>query len=308
MDFTFKIFAQPLLALVPMALIFVAYFSQQKFPLGLPGGLVAIIIGTVSGWWLGVMDEKLPVTSASLALPAFSGGSLWAALTDRAVLNYLSVIFPMGVFNVSAPCRTSRVRRLPGIASALSLRSWPTASVQFLPRCLAAYFRRRFTSAIRVGNSWARVRVIPRSTASSSPFFADRHHTSCARIHSAGGRHRHSPLYRYYYRGAVFPGDSAGARARRGARNGTGARRLGSPDARKRFTRGWNVGFQVGLARFNQESFAIHGMISLERGFIFTSMILSAMGVALIGAQVRARRCVVGGGRAAVDVRHYSCL
>jgi AGZA family xanthine/uracil permease-like MFS transporter len=40
--------------------------------------------------------------------------------------------------------------------------------------------------------------------------------------------------------------------------------------------------FQVGLAKFNQESVAIHGMISLERGFIFTSMILAAIGVALI--------------------------
>jgi len=40
--------------------------------------------------------------------------------------------------------------------------------------------------------------------------------------------------------------------------------------------------FQVGLARFDQESLAIHGMISLERGFIFSSMILAAIGVALI--------------------------
>ncbi|MGH7886939.1 MAG: NCS2 family permease, partial [Candidatus Binatia bacterium] len=40
--------------------------------------------------------------------------------------------------------------------------------------------------------------------------------------------------------------------------------------------------FEVGLGKFNQESLAIHGMISLERGFIFTSMILSAIGVALI--------------------------
>ena len=40
--------------------------------------------------------------------------------------------------------------------------------------------------------------------------------------------------------------------------------------------------YEVGLARFDQESLAIHGMISLERGFIFTSMILAAIGVALI--------------------------
>jgi AGZA family xanthine/uracil permease-like MFS transporter len=41
----------------------------------------------------------------------------------------------------------------------------------------------------------------------------------------------------------------------------------------------------VGLAPFARESVAIHGMISLERGFIFTSMILAAIGVALIERQ-----------------------
>jgi AGZA family xanthine/uracil permease-like MFS transporter len=40
--------------------------------------------------------------------------------------------------------------------------------------------------------------------------------------------------------------------------------------------------FEVGLAQFSKESFAIHGMISLERGFIFTSMILASIGVGLI--------------------------
>src|SRR5207253_9755250 len=56
MDFTFKIFAQPLVAMVPMAIIFVAYFSHQKLPLGLPGGMVAIAIGTIMGWLLGTMS------------------------------------------------------------------------------------------------------------------------------------------------------------------------------------------------------------------------------------------------------------
>jgi AGZA family xanthine/uracil permease-like MFS transporter len=40
----------------------------------------------------------------------------------------------------------------------------------------------------------------------------------------------------------------------------------------------------IGLAPFAQ-SLAIHGMISLERGFIFSSMILAAIGVALIERQ-----------------------
>jgi adenine/guanine/hypoxanthine permease len=39
--------------------------------------------------------------------------------------------------------------------------------------------------------------------------------------------------------------------------------------------------YSVGLAAFGQSP-AMHGMISLQQGFIFTSMILSAIGVALV--------------------------
>jgi len=42
--------------------------------------------------------------------------------------------------------------------------------------------------------------------------------------------------------------------------------------------------FEIGLAPFVQ-NLAIRGMIALERGFIFTSMILAAIGVALIERQ-----------------------
>src|SRR5262249_25506922 len=100
MDFTFKIFARPLVALLPMALIFVAYFAHQRLPLGLPGGMVAIAIGTVLGWTLGTMSSSAVAAGHSLALPVFSGGALWQAVTDPAFLNYFSVIFPMGIFNV----------------------------------------------------------------------------------------------------------------------------------------------------------------------------------------------------------------
>jgi AGZA family xanthine/uracil permease-like MFS transporter len=100
MDFTFKIFAQPLVAMVPMAIIFIAYFSHQRFPLGLPGGLVAVTIGTILGWFLGTMGGKPSTVGFAPALPAFAGGSLWEALFDPAFLNYFSVILPMGIFNV----------------------------------------------------------------------------------------------------------------------------------------------------------------------------------------------------------------
>ena len=100
MDFTFKIFAQPLVALAPMAVIFIAYFSHQRLPLGLPGGMIAVCVGTFLGWSLGAMPEGSVRLDYSVTLPVFTGGPLWEALTDPAVLNYFSVIFPMGIFNV----------------------------------------------------------------------------------------------------------------------------------------------------------------------------------------------------------------
>ena len=87
MDFTFKIFAQPLVAMVPMAVIFVAYFSHQKLPLGLPGGMVAIAIGTILGWALGKMNGAAVTAHYALSLPSFTGDSLWEALTHPAFLN-----------------------------------------------------------------------------------------------------------------------------------------------------------------------------------------------------------------------------
>jgi len=100
MDFTFKIFARPLVALLPMAIIFVAYFSRQRLPLGLPGGMLAIAIGTGHGWALGTMNGNAIAGSYAFALPKYSGDSLWQAITDPAFLSYFSVILPMGIFNV----------------------------------------------------------------------------------------------------------------------------------------------------------------------------------------------------------------
>lgn len=56
MDFTFRIFAKPLIALVPLALILLSYFSKYRFPLALPGGLVAILIGSGLAWGSGEMS------------------------------------------------------------------------------------------------------------------------------------------------------------------------------------------------------------------------------------------------------------
>ena len=154
MDFTFKIFAQPLVALVPMALIFVAYFSHQKLPLGLPGGMVAVAVGTILAWLLGTMNGKALVVDVTFSAPSFAVGSLWEAMMHPAFLNYFSVIFPMGIFNV--------VGSLQNIESAEAagdrFETFPSLMANGIGSVVAACFGSVFPTTIYIGHpGWKRL-------------------------------------------------------------------------------------------------------------------------------------------------------
>src|SRR5262249_17380674 len=154
MDFTFKIFARPLVALLPMAIIFVAYFSHQKLPLGLPGGMVAIVVGTVLGWVLGIMSPADITGSYAVSLPKYAGDSLWQAIRDPASLSYFSVILPMAIFNV--------VGSLQNIESAEAagdrFRTFPSLMVNGIGSVVAALFGSVFPTTIYIGHpGWKRL-------------------------------------------------------------------------------------------------------------------------------------------------------
>jgi adenine/guanine/hypoxanthine permease len=283
MDFTFKIFAQPLVAMIPMGLIFVAYFSHQKLPLGLPGGLVAIAIGTALGWLLGTMNGKALSVNYALALPAFTGGSLWEALTHPAFLNYFSVIFPMGIFNV--------VGSLQNIESAEAagdrFRTFPSLMANGIGSVVAALFGSVFPTTIYIGHpGWKRLGARSGYSALNGIFISVLCLTGTIQT-VLGLIPLEAGIGILLYIGIIIVAQSFQETPREHAP----AVALGLVPA----LAGWGLLmletglraggkslFEVGLARFNQESLAIHGMISLERGFIFTSMILAAIGVALI--------------------------
>jgi len=111
MTFALEIFHRPLIAMLPLAVILIALFSRTRFPLGLPGGLVAVILGTLCGWLLperftGATLSWAGIASAwdqrGLYLPVYSGADVLAIfrLPPEEWLGYLSVIVPMGLFNV----------------------------------------------------------------------------------------------------------------------------------------------------------------------------------------------------------------
>lgn len=127
MDFTLQVFERPLLALLPACIILIQYFSGVRLPLGLPAGLVALLVGTALAWTLkafalsplfghlgaGVQQEialelaTLPDAASlkaalhpALCLPIPSVSALWHGLSQKEILGMMGVIVPMGLFNV----------------------------------------------------------------------------------------------------------------------------------------------------------------------------------------------------------------
>jgi adenine/guanine/hypoxanthine permease len=102
MDFALKIFEKPLIAMLPMGIILVQYFSRIRFPLGIPGGLLALAVGTALYWALGISSGQPPTVDWHFAptLPGLYIGDLLSVVKGDYFLTYLSIILPMGIFNV----------------------------------------------------------------------------------------------------------------------------------------------------------------------------------------------------------------
>ncbi len=105
MGFIFQIFASPLVGLLPMMMILLSYSSRIKWPFSLPGGFLAVLLGTLLAWaFHAIIGIPLNVSTDpiqwSFYPPRPVPGDLFALLLSPMGWKYLAVIFPMGLFNV----------------------------------------------------------------------------------------------------------------------------------------------------------------------------------------------------------------
>ena len=105
MGFVFQIYAAPGIALIPMMLILAVYASKRSLPLGLPGGLFAVLTGMAIAWLLragGWMAGApvLPTAPIGLHLPQPVVGSMLELIASPLGWKYFAVIFPMGLLNI----------------------------------------------------------------------------------------------------------------------------------------------------------------------------------------------------------------
>ncbi len=108
MDFLLKTFEYPLVAFLPLGIILLQYFGKVKFPFGLPGGFVSILVGIALAFFSKYLGTPIfvegglekGVATIGFYLPVLSIVDLWDVLSLTNLKLYLAVILPMGIFNV----------------------------------------------------------------------------------------------------------------------------------------------------------------------------------------------------------------
>lgn len=95
MGFAFRIWENPLISMVPLGIILLQYFGGFRLPFGLPGGLVAVAAGVILSL---IVRGPIDVPAAvGLTFPSLALGSLFGALFGPLGWDFLAVSIPMGL-------------------------------------------------------------------------------------------------------------------------------------------------------------------------------------------------------------------
>lgn len=158
MDFATKTFGAPLVALLPLGVILVTYFSGTHLPLRIPGGAWALLLGTASAWLLWGLGDPSPVDAARIDGAVATVGFYWpvpllgdlvAGLTHPLFAQYLiPVMLPMGLFNVLGSLQNIESAEAAGD----SYPTMPSLAVNGIGSVAAALFGSCFPTTIYIGH------------------------------------------------------------------------------------------------------------------------------------------------------------
>jgi len=286
MDFAFRIWEKPLVAMLPLGVILLHYFGGARFPGGLPGGLVAVAAGTLlSALVYGLPEVPAP---AGLAMPGLWLGPLFSALTGPLAWGHLAVSLPMGLMTLVGslmnlesaeaagdryPTRSSlAVNGAGSLAAALLGSCFPTTLYIGHPGWKALGARSAYSALnglaiallVLTGSLAALARLVPEEAVIAILLWIGLVMVAQA-FEAVPGRHAPAVALGFVPSVAAW-----------GLLMVQGALRAAGSDLQK-----------AGEAAFAAAGMHLPGMIALERGFLFSSMILAALAAALIDGERR---------------------
>ncbi len=284
MDFAFQTFEKPLIAMLPLAIILIQYFARVRFPFGIPGGMVALLSGTALAWIFKIMNTSEVVTAASqigFYPPRFSGAGLFEVMRSPYLWKYFSIIIPMALFNVLGSLQNLESAEAAGDR----YETKPSLAVNGIGSLLASFFGSCFPTTIYIGHpGWKGLGARTGYSMMTGIFFVFISLIGAVKLINTiipmeagiaivlwigiiisaqafqATPREHSPAVVV----GLFPAFAAW---------GVNILKLGYQGAGTTLSRQAAAGIPIN---------GIIGMLSLEKGFIFTSMILAAISVFLI--------------------------
>jgi AGZA family xanthine/uracil permease-like MFS transporter len=153
MGFIFQIFSNPLVGLLPTFLILISYAGRVKWPAGLPGGFLAVVIGTALAWTLKYFGLVSFNVSADPVLWGFHPPhpvpqDIFLFLTSPTGWKYMAVIFPMGLFNVIGSLQNLESAEAGGDG----YPTRPSLLTNGIATMAAAFFGSAFPTTIYIGH------------------------------------------------------------------------------------------------------------------------------------------------------------
>jgi len=215
MGFTFQIFASPLVGFFPMMLILISYGSRVKWPWSLPGGFVAVVLGTLLAWTFhGIFKIPLNISTDPIAWgfypPHAVPKDLVALMFSSSGWKYLAVIFPMGLFNVIGSLQNLESAEAGG-------DRYPTKSsllTNGIATLAAGFFGSAFPTTIYIGHpGWKAMgarhgySILNGVIITLLCLFGGH---PLPEGHSAGMHFGNITLDRHHYHGSGLPGNSQG--------------------------------------------------------------------------------------------------
>ena len=292
LGFLFRAFARPLVGITTLGVVLLIYFGRVRFKGNIPGGLVAVVLGTAIAWMTGIAPSSPtapPVGGFFAPIPVV--GDILLGFSEFE-LAYLGVLLPMGLFNVIGSLQNIESAEAAGDSYATA----PSMAMNGVGTIAAALFGSCFPTTIYIGHpGWKAMGARAGYSVLNAIF--------CSAIILTGSvtlvawavpvdaalaivlwigivitaqafqavPKEHAPAAVL----GILPGVAAWGALM--AKNGLRAAGVGTPEGPP---------FSEDLiTKFLASDTWIHGAFALEQGFILVAMILSAATVALIERQ-----------------------
>jgi adenine/guanine/hypoxanthine permease len=312
LGFLFRTFARPIVGLTTFGIVMLTYFGRVRFKGRIPGGTVAVGLGTLISWLTGIAPVGARPDAASWHLPVPVFGDLFAAIGGGHLLPYLSVIIAMGLFNVLGSLQNIESAEAAG-------DSYDTKSslmVNGAGSFAAALFGSAFPTTIYIGHpGWKALGARAGYSVLNGIFMT----LVCISgtlawiawavpidagmaivlwigiVISAQAFQATPPEHAPAVVLGILPGIAAwGALMAKAGLRAAGLGAAGGPFS------------EALVAEFAKADVWIHGAFALEQGFLFTAMVLAAATVAVIERKwtAAAAWCAIGALLSAVGLMH----